>query len=167
MMLLPLQQVMAYSLCDKQTFPKATSIECKVAETSSIIKSNQTVMFKVQGYIQIIDGCSFRSNLSFSGSESPFWYGGNTGNNTAVRLSTDTVNSTGLQSFSLISNAGSWVSYTDFNEFRLYDETYAVIVARCPIMTEKSALSTKNVAQRCGGLLSMPLALLLMIKILG
>ena len=167
-MLLPLQQVMAYSLCDKQTFPKATSIECKVAETSSIIKSNQTVMFKVQGYIQIIDGCSFRSNLSFSGSESPFWYGGNTGNNTAVRLSTDTVNSTGLQSFSLISNAGSWVSYTDFNEFRLYDETYAVIVARCPIMTEKSALSTKNVAQRCGGLLSiMPLALLLMIKVLG
>jgi len=56
MMLLPLQQVMAYSLCDKQTFPKAASIECKVAETSSIIKSNPTVMFKVQGYIQIIVG---------------------------------------------------------------------------------------------------------------
>lgn len=90
----------------------------------------------VNGTIQIIDKCNYSlANVSFTGAPYVKIYGGFIGSTMGYTLNQEmlmnsTVSPAGTtKQFPFVSSAGDWVSYNDFNEFRVFDVTNNFLLA--------------------------------------
>ncbi|KAI8915740.1 hypothetical protein EDD86DRAFT_243722 [Gorgonomyces haynaldii] len=121
-----LQTISAYGLCDKNNVPPGVGQAFTIGATATknVLIDGQLVPVTVSGTITPVDGCTFRAtNVQITGVSSAYFYGGNSSSTDAVTLSKTPIRSdtpfTGDVTF--VSTPGDWVSYKDFNEFRLYD----------------------------------------------
>ena len=148
--LLSASSVAAYSFCVASNDIYANNSAAKniplVRDASLAVIANgvQTPIVISSGTVSVVDGCSFRiDNLVFQGSANGAFYGGLPANPSynAVRLS-ETVIPSG-KSFSgvipFITTPGSWVSYGDFVQFRLFDPLTNTLLATATLPTTSKA----------------------------
>ncbi|KAJ2997576.1 hypothetical protein HDV02_005388 [Globomyces sp. JEL0801] len=100
----------AYSLCNKDRHPHAA------------LNVNDTmVAFSAKNLV--VEPSSVRGQ----------WFGGAVGSTSdGIRLSADPITASSRPStkeYKFITTAGSWVSYTDFQQFRLYDTVSKAVLA--------------------------------------
>ncbi|KAI8915741.1 hypothetical protein EDD86DRAFT_243723 [Gorgonomyces haynaldii] len=118
----------AYSLCDTNNYPFAnnkTVVQWVRGPTSTLTVNTTTTAVTVTGSVgfQLL-------NTSFTGPTSAFVYGGIKGSNVGIKLSRTSIRGN-LTTVTLgfVTDAGAWVSYSDFNQFRLYDEATQILIA--------------------------------------
>lgn len=130
-------QTLAYSLCNKVIYPHSGKSVVNIPLTSSgtfQTSSGASVTFK--GSVSIVDGCTFNvSDVMFNGPETASWFGGigsvSDASASAVRLTPDVLKAGQPYTavYTLSQNAGAWVSYDDFNQFRLFDPISGIVIA--------------------------------------
>ncbi|KAJ3317497.1 hypothetical protein HDV06_001526 [Boothiomyces sp. JEL0866] len=134
--------IAAYSLCDKSNYPYAgQTITVQIVPTISAIPlNNQSILTGVSGSITIVDGCDFQLNADFTMNAdlSCIWVGGKINGpkdgSDGVTLSKFPVtSSSGGKVFPFISTAGNFVSFKDFNQFRLFNQASLAVIATADI----------------------------------
>ncbi|KAI8902496.1 hypothetical protein BC833DRAFT_573022 [Globomyces pollinis-pini] len=128
----------AYSLCNKDRHPhagKSVSAPLVPTSTTALNVNDTMVAVTVSGTIEVVDGCTFSAkNLVVEPSSvRGQWFGGAVGSTSdGIRLSADPITASSRPStkeYKFITTAGSWVSYTDFQQFRLYDTVSKAVLA--------------------------------------
>ena len=119
----------AYSICSKTEYQyKGQNVSSPVqySATRQFNLKGQTINVQISGTFEVVDGCAFKvTNLVLGGGNYTVGiYGGIIGSTaTAVRLTEATLDSGAgpiNRQFDFISAAGSAVSYSDFNQFRVF-----------------------------------------------
>jgi hypothetical protein len=131
-----LVHAICYRLCNKDNYPfsgQSVVIPLIPSAAQTIVVNGVSVPVSVQGQIRIIDGCSFEViNFTLLGSYSGVWFGGNGTESDGYRLSTaPVISSQGSlnTTYQFITDAGSWVSYYDFTQFRLFEVNSLTLLA--------------------------------------
>eukprot|EP00842_Homolaphlyctis_polyrhiza_P002454 jgi/Hompol1/3209/HPOL_001590-RA len=126
--------VAAYSQCNTANYPYAgRNVSFPITKVIGAGVAGQPV--SVTGTITITNGCGFSvSGFSFTGAPSASWFGGVGGSALGVRLTTDkfpaaTILPNQTYTYTFISTVGNWISYTDFTQFRLFDEDHQLLIA--------------------------------------
>ncbi|KAJ3270679.1 hypothetical protein HDV01_007503 [Terramyces sp. JEL0728] len=131
--------IAAYSQCDPANYPyagqKVVDIPFYTPGPVSVNINNSTVEVFVSGSMSIIDGCTFvTNNLSFNGPSYVKFVGKKStdsfGTN-AVLVTTSVAtqaSSPSSQTYKLVSSAGNWVSYNDFDMVELFDPASGAVI---------------------------------------
>jgi hypothetical protein len=127
---------LSYRRCDRERYPFAgqnVTVPIMTTATQVIQVNNVSVPVTVGGSIRVVDGCTFEVlNFTLSGSFTGAWFGGNGTDVNGYRLSSRPVASSQAPSttrYEFIMNAGSWVSYFDFTQFRLFEVNSNAVIA--------------------------------------
>ena len=128
--------VQGYSLCNPSEYPYAG----KNVSAPLVMALDSTSPYRASGSIRVVDGCTFEVvGFNYANGGTSGWYGGFAGDANGVTLSDTkfgTTSAATTQQFKFRTSAGSAVSYLDFNQFRLYDETNKILVATADIPAE-------------------------------
>ena len=141
----------AATKCDAKNFRYASHMDGGHGDHEFPLKTaNASSPVKVSGTLQIIDGCTFGvKNLVISGTdaESLSWFAGNGSSHEGYRLASESVKPPTApitQQWKFVSTPGSEVSYDDFNQFRLCDETSRTLLAVADITLPEKPVGTAS-----------------------
>ncbi|KAI8927012.1 hypothetical protein BC831DRAFT_454187 [Entophlyctis helioformis] len=153
----------AYSLCNAAVNPYANrTLSIPIVGARATGANNAPLT--VSGTISVVDGCTFSiNNLAFSGVPAIVIFGGVPPDTNGVRLAAEkfTAPAPGApinRNVTFISTAGNWVSYTDFVQFRLFDEDNQLLVATADIPNPITPSTARTAAASVSVPASVPTA---------
>lgn len=130
-----LTAVAAYRLCSETDYPyKGENVTVSLVQDASIgiLVNGKMEQLSVSGSIEVVNGCSFKL-VDFQilpTSVQPSVFGAIRSNpNGAIRLADGTARIGPPQTFEFVKTPGSWVSYYDFDQFRLFDTVSQTLIA--------------------------------------
>jgi hypothetical protein len=130
-----LTAVAAYRLCSETDYPyKGENVTVSLVQDASIgiLVNGKMEQLSVSGSIEVVNGCSFKL-VDFQivpTSVQPSVFGAiRTNPNGAIRLADGTAQIGPPQTFEFVKTPGSWVSYYDFDQFRLFDTVSQTLIA--------------------------------------